>query len=141
MKAMRMSTVMALTAGFGLVVHPLGMGVAWLLGQEHVSMSFNSFFFAGTFALVPLLVLVGGGGGFALGIRKSRARTWGLVAGAWSAPLFALAAQVLGWMVASKDAQGALAFVFLPGYAAMASGLLALAVFLAGWLVERLRHA
>ncbi|QAT82266.1 hypothetical protein EJ065_0659 [Corallococcus coralloides] len=141
MNAMRMSTVMALTAGFGLVVHPLGMGVAWLLGQEHAGMSLGSFFFAGAFALVPLLVLVGGGGGLALGIRKSRARTWGLVAGAWSAPLFALAAQVLGWSVASKDAQGALAFLFLPTYAAMASGLLALAVFLACWLAERLRRA
>lgn len=141
MKAMRMRTVLALTVGFGLAVHPLGTGVAWLLGQEHVSLSFNSFLFAGTFALVPLLVLVGGGGGLALGIRQSRARTWGLVAGAWSAPLFALAAQVLSWRVAAMDSQSALMFVFAPAYAAVASGLLSLAVFLAGWLAERLRHA
>jgi hypothetical protein len=52
-----------------------------------------------------------------------------------------LAAQVVGWMVAPRDAQGALAFLFLPAYAAVASGLLSLLLFLAGWLSERLRPA
>ena len=141
MKPVRTVTVMALTTGFGLVVHPLGMVVASVLGRRHLSMSFNGYSFFTGFALVPLLVLVGVGGLITLRLRPGLGRTWALTAGAWSAPLFALAAQVVGWTVAPTDAQGALAFLFLPGYAAVASALLSLTLFLAGWCVERLRHA
>jgi ethanolamine transporter EutH len=111
-------------------------GTGLRLGGD-ASMSLGSYIFGTVFAGAPLLFFAG-----TLALARREAESHPAIrashmTGAVAVPLFSLVGQVLAWKDAASDAQGALLFVFLPIYAAIASFLLMVLAFLFGLVFKR----
>jgi len=107
----------------GLVVHPL----AGLLTGNGPGDSAAGYHFFTSFAFAPLAAHAV----IAWALLRP-ARSWlPLRAALWadllSAGVFSLGLQIVAWIEAPTDAQGAIAFVFVPMYAAIAAGIVGLA--------------
>lgn len=109
---------------FGPVVHPLGLLLHDLATGSFLSdLTLSSYLFFTAFAATPLLMHGAIAGLLLRFAGHLRAVQVAIVADLLAAMVMSLAAQILGAHIAPTDAQGAIAFVFLPLYAGAAAGL------------------
>jgi|GEM_PF-3928798 len=134
-----MKSLLALAAAalFSVIVNPLSAQLARLfsdIGSEDRGAMFTLV----PYVAVPLVCLVALGVVLAYGVPRTPPVTWGLITGAVSAPVLILAGQVFAWSNLDADAQAAVALIFMPIYATMASGVLALVAIFLRWVGGRL---
>ncbi|NTX00929.1 hypothetical protein [Myxococcus sp. CA040A] len=137
-----MKSLLALAAAalFSVIVNPLGAELARLfsdIGPQNQS----AMFMLAPYVAVPLVCFVTVGVVVAYGVPRTPSVTWGLLTGAVSAPVLLLAGQTRVWSHVGEDAQAAIALIFMPIRAVMASGALALGAIFVRWVIGRWRDA
>ncbi|MCP3162430.1 hypothetical protein [Myxococcus qinghaiensis] len=135
-----MKSLLALVAAalFSVIVNPLSVGLGRLfLGVGPQNMSAMPMLIP--YVAVPLVGFIALGVAVAHGVPRTPPVRWGLVTGAVSAPVLTLAGQVYAWAQVHTDAQAPIALLFVPLYASMASGILAVVAILVRWLIGRWR--
>lgn len=129
---------LAAAVTLGALAHPLGAVLSLPFGGR-LSSSLGGYLFASAVVAIPLLIAAA----FASGVREEREK-WASLR--WAFHLFAvaelllqLAAQIEAFRYAHTDAQGGLAFLFLPIYAHAAAFVAAVIGALGGALLGRRR--